>query len=184
MRTLKTAILAAIMLALAPNTLAQEPQQEALKDTIQASPQDTIQASPQDTIEEAPAGPFKGEYYCREHGISIYLDLYGESILIPNFEFLGPVGGYMRGDDDSKLYGTWMVLKHSIDGKRATLRMTNDIGSDAQDIHFTMLNDSTFYYKTSGGNEVKKAIKHKLYKIVGEMTFTRKQPRREARREE
>ena len=34
------------------------------------------------------------------------------------------------------------------------------------------------------GNEVKKAIKHKLYKIVGEMTFTRRQPRREARREE
>lgn len=123
--------------------------------------------------------PFKGEYYCKEHGISIFLDLYGDSILIPNFEFLGPVSGYMRGDNDSKLYGTWMILDHSIDGNRAKLRMTNDIGSDVQEIYFTMRNDSTFTYKAVGGNEVKKAIKHKLHKIVSEMTFIKKMPREE-----
>ena len=85
----------------------------------------------------------------------------------------------MRGDNDSKLYGTWFVLDHSIKDNRATLRMTNDIGSDAQDIYFTMQNDSTFTYKAVGGNEVKKAVKHKLYKIVSEMTFVRIKPREE-----
>ena len=123
--------------------------------------------------------PFKGEFYCKQQGITIFLDLYGDSILVPNYEFLGPVGGYMRGDNDSKLYGTWFVLDHSIKDNRATLRMTNDIGSDAQDIYFTMQNDSTFTYKAVGGNEVKKAVKHKLYKIVSEMTFVRIKPREE-----
>ncbi|MBR1594472.1 MAG: hypothetical protein IJ692_08080 [Alloprevotella sp.] len=117
--------------------------------------------------------PFRGRFYSKESGITLCLDLYGDSLLVPHFEFLGPVGGYMVGDTNENLYGTWMLLSHKVDGNKALLRMTNDIGSDAQDILFTQLTDSTFRYRAVGGNEVKKAIRHKLYKTEAEMLFER-----------
>lgn len=118
--------------------------------------------------------PFRGHFYSKEYGISLKLNLYADSVMIPGYEFLGPTGGFMRGDTDENLYGTWMILSHKIDGKKAILRMTNDIGSDAQTIEFTQINDSTFRYRAIGSNEVKKAIKRKLYKIENEMFFEKK----------
>ncbi|MBR1732387.1 MAG: hypothetical protein IJ729_01395, partial [Alloprevotella sp.] len=106
--------------------------------------------------------------------ITIRLDLYEESLEVPDYPFLGKTVGYMLGDTQERLYGTWFLLSHKIKENKAVLRMSNDIGSDAQTIEFTYLPDGSFTYRATGGNEVKRAVRRKLYKVVPEMVFHRK----------
>jgi len=117
---------------------------------------------------------YEGVFYSKENGISLHLSLYKDTIEVPNYEFLGKMNGYMVGDKESDLYGTWMLVSYKIKGNQAELRFSNDVGSDAQSVLFTCLNDSTFSYKSVKGNVVKKAINRRLYKIENEMFFIRK----------
>lgn len=89
---------------------------------------------------------------------------------MPNFAFLGKMHGYMDGD----IYGTWMLVKHKVEGNKALLRFSNDIGSDSQDIEFVQISDSVYTYHTTGGNAIRRAEGRRLVKITGDMKFRRK----------
>ncbi len=112
--------------------------------------------------------PFKGTFYNEENRVTIVLNLYEATLFAPNYGFLGELNGFMHG---SGIYGMWFTTSHKIEGNTATLRMSNDIGSDAQTIVFHQLTDSTFSYKAVGGNEVKKAVGRKLVHIPSGMVF-------------
>lgn len=114
--------------------------------------------------------PFEGDFHCEETGVDIHLNLYEENLTVPNFGFLGKVHGYMDGN----IYGTWMLITHKIEGNKATLRFSNDIGSDSQNIEFTLNPDGTYTYKAVGGNDIRRAVKRKLVKVTGDMLFRRK----------
>lgn len=114
--------------------------------------------------------PFEGHFFCKETGVHLYLNLYERTLTAPGFDFLGQLNGYMLGD----IYGTWMLTKHSVDGRKARLRFSNDIGSDAQDIEWVQTSDSTFTYRAVGGNAIRRAEGRKLVKVTGEMLFKRK----------
>ncbi len=111
--------------------------------------------------------PFAGHFYCEETSTHIFLNLYEESLTAPGFSFLGKMHGYMNGG----IYGTWMLISHKIDGKKATLRFSNDIGSDSQNIEFTQTSDSTFTYRAVGGNAIRRAVGRKLVKVTDTMQF-------------
>lgn len=81
------------------------------------------------------------------------------------------MNGFMYGD----IYGTWMITDFKASPRKATLRMTNDIGSDTQTILFVQEQDSLFSYKAQGPNHIRKAEGQKLVKIASEMLFV-KQP--------
>lgn len=114
--------------------------------------------------------PFKGTFVNKNNKMTLVLDLYEVGLEAPGLEFLGKVGAYLSGKG---VYGTWLLTSHRINGKKAILRMSNDTGSDAQTIELTQLNDSTFNYRTVGGNEIKKAQGRKLVKTPSQMLFTR-----------
>lgn len=114
--------------------------------------------------------PFEGHFFCKEVGVNMYLNLYEETIEAPGFSFLGKMHGYMCDG----IYGTWMITKCHIKGKKATIRFSNDIGSDSQDIEFIQQSDSTYTYHTIGGNAIRRAVGRKLVKVTGEMLFIRK----------
>ncbi len=116
-----------------------------------------------------PPRPFEGHFHCKETGVNLYLNLYEETISVPGFSFLGKMNGYMNGN----IYGTWMLVKHSIEGNTAHLRLSNDIGSDTQDIDFTLNPDSTYTYDAIGGNAIRRAVGRKLVKTTGHMIFER-----------
>ena len=124
-------------------------------------------AVPTDSLSQR---PFEGHFFCEETGVHLYLNLYEPTLTAPGFDFLGPLGGYMLGD----IYGTWMLTKHSIQGRKAKLRFSNDIGSDSQDIEWMQTSDSTYTYKAVGGNAIRRAEGRKLVKVTGEMVFKRK----------
>ena len=113
--------------------------------------------------------PFEGHYYCKETGVNMYLNLYEETLEAPGFSFLGTMNGYMKDG----IYGTWMITKCTIKKNTAIIRFSNDIGSDAQDIEFTLNNDSTYSYHAVGGNAIKRAVGRKLVKVTGDMVFKR-----------
>ena len=102
--------------------------------------------------------------------MDLYLNLYENTLTAPGFDFLGTMHGYMSGN----IYGTWMLTRHEIKGKTAHLRFSNDIGSDAQDIEFTQTSDSTYQYRATGGNAIRRAVGRKLVKVTDLMEFKRR----------
>ena len=114
--------------------------------------------------------PFEGHFYCKETGVNMYLNLYEETLLAPGFSFLGKMHGYMKDG----IYGTWMITKFNIKDQKATIRFSNDIGSDSQDIEFIQKSDSLYTYHAVGANSIRRAVGRKLVKDTGDMVFVRK----------
>ncbi len=116
--------------------------------------------------------PFKGRFFCDDTKITLTLDLYQESLEAPGLGFLGKVHGYMSGRG---VYGTWLVNSFKINAQTATLRLSNDIGSDSQTVVLTLQGDSLMTYETREGNHIRKAQGRKLVKVADRMTFRRAQ---------
>ena len=114
--------------------------------------------------------PFEGHFYCKETGVNMYLNLYEETLFAPGFSFLGKMHGYMKDG----IYGTWMITKFNIKDQKATIRFSNDIGSDSQDIEFAQKSDSLYTYHAVGANSIRRAVGRKLVKVTGDMVFVRK----------
>ena len=95
--------------------------------------------------------------------VLLHIDLYEESVDVPGMELLGPMNGYLGGKG---VYGVWMVTSFEIvDEKNATIRVSNDLGSETQQIKLTCTNDSTYQMELQNGVVVKKAVNRKLVKI-------------------
>lgn len=129
----------------------------------------SLALSAQSAVDSLKTYPFRGHFHNAENNLHVYLDLYNLSLEAPGFGFLGKVGGYMNG----RIYGTWMLTESTIKKKKAILRFSNDIGSDSQTVEFSFLNDSTFHFRTVGGNALRMAVKRKLEKYPGEMEMKR-----------
>ena len=111
--------------------------------------------TPADSLSPSSRRPFEGHFHCAE-------------TIAPGFEFLGPMNAYLKGPG---IYGTWMSTRVSIDGKKAVVRFSNDIGSESQDIELVQVSDSILTYRARGGNAIRKAVGRKLVKVTDQMTF-------------
>jgi hypothetical protein len=111
-------------------------------------------------------GPWKIKLLCPEEDIRLHIDLYEESIKVPGMEMFGPMNGYLGGN----IYGVWTVTSFKIqDDKIATLRLSNDLGSETQKVTLTQQSDSIYVLHFDGTNVVKRAIGRKLVKIPAEL---------------
>lgn len=122
----------------------------------------------------AQASLFKGDFVSEETGIQLHLDLEEETIEIPDLSFLGPTHGYLDGKTYNDVYGTWMLIKFSVEGNKAKLRFTNDAGSDSQDIVLVYNDDDTISYNATGGNCIRKVENRKLVKTPSSTTLHKK----------
>lgn len=103
--------------------------------------------------------------------IELHLNLYEESIEVPSLEMFGPLNGYLGGD----IYGVWPITSFKIkDDKNATLRVSNDLGSESQEISLTQTSDSTWTMQFEGHNAIRKVNGKKLVKIPSVYTMKRK----------
>ena len=119
------------------------------------------------TLVSSAAQPWRMRLRNSEEGVVLRIDLYEESIDVPNMELLGPMNGYLGGNG---IYGVWMVTSFDIDNdKSATLRLSNDLGSDTQQVRLTQQTDSTYLMELQGNVVVKKAVNRKLVKIAPKM---------------
>ena len=119
------------------------------------------------------AEPWKLHLYNKEERMELHIDLYEETIDVPNMEMFGPMNGYLGGGG---VYGKWMVTSFNIkDDHVATLRVSNDLGSETQSIQLTWLNDSTYAMDLQGGVVVKKVVNKKLAKVPAKVLMSVKQ---------
>ena len=113
-------------------------------------------------------GPWKMILLCPEEDVRLHIDLYEESVKVPGMEMFGPQNGYLGGN----IYGVWTVTSFKIqDDKTATLKLSNDLGSETQKATLTQKSDSTYVLRLDGTNVVKRAVGRKLVKIPSEFTM-------------
>ena len=113
--------------------------------------------------------PFKQNLYDPKNKINLHIDLYEESINVPGMEMFGPMKGYMNGN----VYGIWMITSSEIkDEKTAIIRLSNDFGSETQQVRLTIKDDSTYLFEQEDGAVIKKVVGKKLVKIPRDLTFT------------
>ncbi len=114
---------------------------------------------------------FKGTFHSREEKLNLVLDLYQESVEVPGMEMFGPMHGYLNGN----VYGVWTVTSANVkDARTAVLRLSNDLGSETQEVRLTQTNDSTYLFEQVDGVVIKKVVKKKLVKIPSKITFLKK----------
>ena len=107
--------------------------------------------------------PWKWKKTCEKEETTLHIDLHEETVNVPSMEMLGPMNGYLGGRG---VYGVWMVTSFKIKNDReATLRISNDLGSETQQVRLTLLPDSTCKMELTGGVVVKRAVNRKLVKV-------------------
>lgn len=117
---------------------------------------------------ETPDTPWKCKLNSTEGGVKFIIDLYEESVNVPGMDMFGPMNGYLGGN----IYGVWMVTSFKINSdKEATIRISNDLGSETQECILTQENDTTYNLKLKGGVCVKKVVNKKLVKIPNSFTM-------------
>ncbi|MCM1108785.1 MAG: hypothetical protein NC388_06995 [Clostridium sp.] len=115
--------------------------------------------------------PFKGILENKKEDISLNLNLYEENITVPGMDFFGPCHGYMHGN----IYGIWTITSSRInDGQTAVIRLSNDQGSDTQEVELSVVNDSTILFRQKGKVTIKKVVNRKLVKIPSEFHLVKK----------
>ena len=110
-------------------------------------------------------GPWKMKLHCPDENIQLHIDLYDETIRVPGMEMFGPQNGYLGGN----IYGIWTVTSFKIQNdKTATIKLSNDLGSETQKATLTQESDSIYVLHFDGTNVVKRAVGRKLVKIPSE----------------
>lgn len=101
---------------------------------------------------------FKGMWRCEALQATMLINLAEKNITLKDFE--GEMTyGYLKGE----LNGTWVILKvKEVKDKKALVRMVSDIGYDAQDVEFRLLDDGTMEMRLVG-DPVMKTIANKKY---------------------
>ncbi|MBQ8050998.1 MAG: hypothetical protein IJ197_05425 [Bacteroidaceae bacterium] len=118
------------------------------------------------------AEPWRLNLESKDEEAQLRIDLYEESVPVPGMELFGPMNGYLAGKG---IYGVWMVTSFKIaNDHEATLRLSNDQGSETQAIQLTQQNDSTYLMELQGGVVVKRVVNKKLVKIPARILLSLK----------
>ena len=123
--------------------------------------------------QQKPDGPFKCIVTNQEYNVFLRLNLYEETIPIPGQDILGNTFGYLKKTTDSRV---WIVTGVDIskDGKKASLEMVNDYGSEDLNAELTITNDTTYVLRQLEGSTIKVAGKNKWIKLPKELKFIKK----------
>lgn len=131
----------------------------------------------QDSI-PSPLSRIQGRFSNTELGIVLVLDLQQEKLVVPNYEFLGEVSGYMYGMKNQNLYGYWFVTSAeylSNDSSKIALKLMSDSAADPQHIKLSFKNDSIVECKLERSMEMRRQVGNtrKLEKISSAFDLVR-----------
>lgn len=114
--------------------------------------------------------PWRLHLTCDEE-VELRLNLYEEDINVPGMDLFGKMNGYLGG----KIYGVWPITSFKIlSDKEATLRVSNDLGSETQALRLTCQTDSTWTLQLEGRNVIRKVEGKKLVKVPSTYLMRRK----------
>lgn len=104
---------------------------------------------------------FQGMFQCEVLKASMIINLAEKKIPLKDFDGEDTYG-YVKGE----LNGTWVMLKvKKLEEKKALVRMVSDIGYDAQDVEFRLVDENTMEMRLQGEQVMKTTEKGKYVKM-------------------
>ena len=113
---------------------------------------------------------FKRTIRNADYNVFMTLNLYEENVTVTGQEILGTCYGYLKKSTDSRV---WLITdaKISVDGKKATIVMVNDYGSEDLVAELSAEADGTFRLLQKDGSTIKVAGKSKWIKLPKTLLF-------------
>lgn len=106
-------------------------------------------------------GQFQGMWQCEALKATMVMNLLEKKIPLKDFEGEDTYG-YVKGE----LNGTWVMLKvKKLEEKKALVRMVSDIGYDAQDVEFCLVDENTMEMRLQGEQVMKTTERGKYVKM-------------------
>lgn len=110
---------------------------------------------------------FQGMWQCEALKATMVMNLLEKKIPLKDFEGEDTYG-YVKGE----LNGTWVMLKvKKLEEKKALVRMVSDIGYDAQDVEFRLVDENTMEMRLQGEQVMKTTEKGKYVKMPKVLVF-------------
>lgn len=104
---------------------------------------------------------FQGMWQCEALKATMVMNLLEKKIPFKDFEGEDTYG-YVKGE----LNGTWVMLKvKKLEEKKALVRMVSDIGYDAQDVEFCLVDENTMEMRLQGEQVMKTTERGKYVKM-------------------
>ena len=104
---------------------------------------------------------FQGMWQCEDLKATMVMNLLEKKIPLKDFEGEDTYG-YVKGE----LNGTWVMLKvKKLEEKKALVRMVSDIGYDAQDVEFCLVDENTMEMRLQGEQVMKTTERGKYVKM-------------------
>ena len=100
-------------------------------------------------------------WQCEALKATMVMNLLEKKIPLKDFEGEDTYG-YVKGE----LNGTWVMLKvKKLEEKKALVRMVSDIGYDAQDVEFCLVDENTMEMRLQGEQVMKTTERGKYVKM-------------------
>jgi hypothetical protein len=115
--------------------------------------------------------PFKAYLTNEEYEVYLRINLYEQNIQVPGQELYGELPGYLGKKHNSFC---WVITSAEVSGKRASLQLINDYGSEDLTATLTQKNDSVFTLKQERGSALKVPKNGKWQKLPKTLEFKRK----------
>lgn len=115
--------------------------------------------------------PFRAYLFNKEFSVYLRIDFYHEDITVPGQELYGKLPGYLSKQHNSFC---WLITSAEIEGKKATLQMINDYGSEDLTATLTVESDSIYVFKQTGGSTLKVPNNSKWQKLPKTIEFKRR----------
>ena len=110
---------------------------------------------------------FQGMWQCEALKATMVMNLLEKKIPLKDFEGEDTYG-YVKGE----LNGTWVILKvKKLEEKKALVRMVSDIGHDAQDVEFRLVDENTMEMRLQGEQVMKTTENGKYVKMPKVVVF-------------
>ena len=106
-----------------------------------------------------------------EYKVYLRINFYDQNISIPGQELYGELPGYLGKVHNSFC---WPIISAEVKGRKATLQMVNDFGSEDLEATLTQKDDSTYILKQGKGSVIKVPNDGKWQKLPSTLIFRRK----------
>jgi hypothetical protein len=104
---------------------------------------------------------YVGSFYNADQGVTLTINLIDTCVVAPNYEFLGKLNGYLWGN----LHESWFITSYQLKEGKATLHLSNEMGSEDQVLLLTALDHSQIKMDIEGSNGLRRVEHRKWVKL-------------------
>ena len=115
--------------------------------------------------------PFRAYLFNNEYEVILRIDFYKQNITVPGQDLYGELPGYLSKQHNSFC---WLITSAEVNGKKATLQMINDYGSEDLTASLTLKNDSIYVLQQVEGSTLKVPKNGKWQKLPKTLEFKRR----------